>query len=383
MLLRIVDDLTSTKTLDAQLLAVSDSGLSINEGVHPSVTLDNLLHFLPNITKTPVAYSAGTTYGKYEDSRLFTDIVVDSDIIYQSLVASNTGNTPASSPTEWLVTTIEALRLKVFIHSVKQKALSDVNLVRRQVDNQYLYNVVEQGVAATTPSPAYIGYMIEPKGSDYTRITINQMALQATTASSQNLYVINQGQLITTLTLNPNLEGRLEFEEIAYSIPANKGAWIFAIDSQDVLTNGSYVDSLKYDGFVPQAVTGAGASPQAALYTRGGGGNGLSFNITVHFDPSVYIANNLKNFGKFLRAAFELQTLVMYRFNPNNRSNLQERTQWSAEALRDEVLVLSGDTSANKYDKARTEAISMLEKTNDKEINNNADDFIELTLAPH
>ena len=67
MLLGIVDDLTSNATLDDQLTAVSDSGLSINEGVHPSITIDNLLHFLPNKSKTPAAYVAGTTYGKFED----------------------------------------------------------------------------------------------------------------------------------------------------------------------------------------------------------------------------------------------------------------------------------------------------------------------------
>ena len=57
MLLGFVDDLTSENvTLDAQLLAVSDSGLSVNTGAHSSITIDNLLHFLPNITITFGAY---------------------------------------------------------------------------------------------------------------------------------------------------------------------------------------------------------------------------------------------------------------------------------------------------------------------------------------
>ena len=387
MLLGIVDDLTSNATLDDQLTAVSDSGLSINEGVHPSITIDNLLHFLPNKSKTPAAYVAGTTYGKFEDSRRFDDIVEDVGITYQSLVASNTGNTPASSPNEWLETNLDSLRLKVFINSAQNKAISDINLIRRHVDNQYLYNLVEQNRELTPVllPENYAGWSIEPKGSDYTRITINQAALQATTVSAQNLYVINQGVLVTTLILNPNLEGRLAFEEINYDIPSDKGMWIFAIDSQNVLREGGYLDPLKFDGFVPRLVTGTGSTPEDAKYSPSSGGNGLSFNITVHFDPAVYLANNLKNFGKLLRAAFELQTLRLYRSNSNNRSNRQELIQMDETQLREEVISRSdlSDSSASKYDRAVAEARSMLDKTFDREINNNADDSIEITLSPH
>ena len=385
MLLGIVDDYTSNKTLDAELLASPDSGLYFNSGVHPSITIDNLLHFLPNIDKTPANYEAGTTYGKYLDSRLFSDIVTDVGIIYQSKVANNTGNTPASSPDEWLETDLDSLRIKRFIQSVEDKALSDINLVKRQLDSQYLYNLVEQNrelVPQLLPSD-FAGYSFDFKGSDYAFLTINEIALQATTAAPQNLYVINQGVLIDTLILSPNLEGRLVFEDIDFVVPADKGMWIFAIDSQDVLRDSGFLDPLKFDGFVPRIVSGIGSTPESAKYSFGSTGNGLSFNITVHFDPAVYLSKNLKNFGKLLRAAFELQTLRMFRSNSNNKSNRQELIQMSDEQLRDEVLVVGGNTSAGNYEKAKTEAKSMLGKTFDREINNNANDSIEITLTPH
>lgn len=384
MLLRITDDLTSDVALDAQLLAVSDTGLSINEGVHPSITVDNLLAFLPNKSITPAAYVAGTTYTKYEDSRLLSDIVTDGGIIYQSLVVGNVGNTPASSATEWLVTTLPALRLKVFLNSVKSRVVSDLNLIRRLTDNQYLYNLVEQNenITATIPTGDYIGYSFEAKGSDYTSFTINQMALQATTASSQSLYVINQGVLVTTLTLNPNLEGRLEFEEIDYTF-SGKGQWYFVIDSQDVLTSGGYVEPLRYDGFVARTISGTGVSAQAALYSFGTGGNGLSFNITSHFDPAAYIDNNLKNFGKVLRACFELQSLRMFFANSNNVKNTNQLIGMDDVKLSNEVLVESGATSANKYKKAKDEAIGFLSKTYDREISKNNDDSLTITFSPH
>ena len=384
MLLGIVEDFTSDVTLDAQLLAVSDSGLSINEGVHPSITTDNLLHFLPIKSITPAAYVAGTTYTKYEDSRLLSDIATEAGIFYESLTVDNLNNTPSASPSNWLETNIESLRLKVFLHSVESRVATDLNLIRRLTDSQYLYNLIEQNdnVTAAIPSGDYIGYSFEAKGSDYTSFTINQIALQATTATPQSLYVINQGQIITTLTLNPNLEGRLEFEDIGYEF-SGKGQWYFVIDSQNVLTRGDYVDPLKYDGFVVRMISGTGASPQAALYNFGSGGNGLSFNITSHFNPAVYLKNNLKNFGRFIRACFELQALTMYRANSNNRSNLQERTQMTEELLRIEVMSLEHNTSASRYQSARKEAIGMLSKSDDREIENNDNDSVTITLSPH
>ena len=384
MLLGFVNDLTSDKTLDAQLLAVSDSGLIINSGVHPSITIDNLLHFLSDKKITPADYVAGAIYSKFEDSRLLTDIVMDGGIMYESLSDPNQGNTPATSTDDWLVTNIESLRIKVFLNTVLDRVKSDINLLRRQLDSQYLYNLIEQNrdITPSTPSGDYVGYSIEAKGSDYTGFTINQVALQATTATQQNLYVINQGQLIETIVLNPNAEGRLVFENIDRTY-SGKGMFIFAIDSQDVLKDGGWLDPLKYDGFVPRTVSGTGDTPEDAIYSFGTGGNGLSLNITAHFEPSVYVEKNLKNFGKFIRSCFELQALTMFRTNANNRSNLQERTQMNEDQLKIEVMSLEHNTSASRYEAARKEAVSMLDKTDDREIENNDEDSITISLTSH
>lgn len=383
MLLGIAEDFTTTTTLDSQLLAVPDSGLYYNSGVHPSVNLDNLLHFLPNIDFTFTDYAAGITYGKYEDTRKRGDIVSSAGNIYQSLTTGNIGNTPASSPTDWLETDIDSLRLKRFIQTVEDRAKGDINLVRRQIDNQYLYNIVEQNdnITATLLPNDYAAWIFEPKGSDYTTITLNQIALQATTASSQSLYVINQGQLITTITLNPNLEGRLVFEETNYTF-SGKGKWIFAIDSQNVLLDGGVVDPLKYDGFVCYTATGIGVAAKDAVYSNSTSGNGLSFNISVHLDPSVYLTNNLKNFGQYLQSCFELSTLNMYVSNANNRVNRTERIQMSEQLLLIETRELNHNTSAKRYEDNRKAAIKMLDKTFDREISSEEDD-LSITISSY
>lgn len=67
--LTFAEDFTSTISLDNSLTGLSDSGLYWNRGVHPVVTVDNLLSMLPSLTQSFTAYSAETDYSKFEASR--------------------------------------------------------------------------------------------------------------------------------------------------------------------------------------------------------------------------------------------------------------------------------------------------------------------------
>lgn len=380
MILTIAADFTDTVSLDSELTSLPDSGMYLNSGVHPSITVENLLSFLPNIDFTFGTYSAGTTYGKYTDSRQVTDIVLDSGITYQSLTAANTGNTPASSPDNWLVTDIDSLRIKSFVLRSQDNALVRINLTRRLVDSQQLYSLVEVSEQPQiTLLPAdFAAWVFEPKGSDYVKFRINQVALQATTASTVDLFVINQGVLITTLTLNPNLEGRLVFEDLDYEF-SFKGKTIFAIDAQNVLTNGSAIDPLKYNGFVAYTAVGIGATAEDSVYTYGTSNNGLSFNISTYFDGDSYIDDNLKEFGSYIQAAWEMDVMNMFLHNSNNRSNRTERIQAiDRELLLAETHNLDAATVVTKFTKEKKQAIKLLERTLDREINDN--DFeVEVT----
>lgn len=373
MILTIAQDFTDTVTLDSELTSLPDGGMYLNSGVHPSITVNNLLNFLPDVPFTFVAFAAGTTYGKYTDTRVSTDIVSDGGKIYQSLTALNIGNTPASSPANWLETDIDSLRIKSFALRSQDNAVAKINLNRIQLDSQFLYNIVEvneEPEISLLPND-FSAWVFEPKGSDYTTFTINQVALQATTATPQNLYVVNQGVLVTTLTLNPNLEGRLEFEEINFTF-SGKGKWIFAIDSQNVLLNGAVIDPLNFDAFVAYTATGIGLTAEDSVYSFGTTNNGLSFNITTHFDPTVYINNNLVNFVAYLQAAWELDVLNMFLFNSHNRSNRQERTQTIDRTnLIAETRELEAATVIRKFEKEKKQAIKQLEKTLDRTINDN------------
>jgi hypothetical protein len=366
MILGIAEDFTNTTSLDSQLTSIPDSGMYLNSGVHPNITIDNLLNYLPNVDYTFTAYNAGTTYGKFDDSRAFTDIVIDSSIIYQSISASNTGNTPASSPSNWQVTTIESLRLKAFIQKVKDRVYSDLRLERRLVDSQYLYT--EGDTDVTLPND-YAAWVFEAKGSDYTSIRINEISLQANTASPVDIYIVNQEALVTTLSITPN-NGALEFTDFDYTL-TGKGKWIVAIDSQSVKTNGYTIDPLNFDGFVAYTATGTGASPQAATYTYGTTDNGLGFNVSSFFNSTNYIDHNFLEFGSYIRATFELMCFEMFLANSHNRSNREQRNLFNEQLLIAELKEMSTDSVIKRYTKEKKKAITQLEKTLDRNINDN------------
>lgn len=376
MILTIAESFSSTVDLDSELTATPSSGLYLNSGVQPLINVENLLSLLPRIEFTFAAYLAGTTYGKFETTRKKSDIVLYDSKIYQSLTVGNIGNTPDSSPSDWLETNIESLRIKTAFWSAQSNALNKLSLNKRLINNQYLYNIVEvsEGSQQVLLPNDYAAWVFEPKGSDYVSFTINQIALQATTATPQSLYVVNQGVLVDTITLNPNAQGRLEFEEVSYSF-YGKGKWIFAIDSQNVLLNGSVVDPFKFDGFEAYTAYGVGDTPEDAQYSYTTVNNGLSFNISCYLDPSIYINNNLVRFAPYIQKAWELDVLNTFLVNANNRSNTSERNAINLTELKFETKDRENGSVLNGYEREYNKAIKLIAKTFDTQLLDNNGDF--------
>jgi hypothetical protein len=364
MILTFAEDFSTTTNLDSELIGASDSGLYWNRGTHPVVTAANLLELLPITEFTFSDYAVGTTYEKFEDSRSRSDIVLSGGKVYQSLVASNIGNDPVSSPTQWLETNIESLRIKSFIWSVEDSVSSALSINRKLIENQYIYNVGDQTV--TLPND-FSGWVFEPKGSDYVNIRINQIALQALTSSPVNLYVINQNTLVDTIVLNPQ-DGKLVFEDSNYVI-SGKGRFIFAFDSQDVLSNNAFNSPLKNKGFVGYPVSGIGATAEDAEYTEVSNGNGLNFNISAYLDSDEFISNNKIDLAKFYQAQFEMDFLNMLLSSANSRSNRTQRILTDGLLDRNmlflEVSDLNNNTAARRYDEQRKTAISSINATFD------------------
>jgi len=363
MVLGITEDFTSNAVLDSQLKS-STSGLYLNSGVHPSITVDNLLNFLPILNVTTLAWSSTKTYEIYGRDK--SDLVTYNNKVYQSIQATNLNQNPASATTYWLETNLDSLRIKTLIQQVKDKVYSDLNLTRRLVNNQMLYEI---GDTVKTLPNDYAAWVFEAKGSDYVSFRINQIAFQKESTTPVNLYVINQGVLKDTLTITPS-NGVLEFKDSGYTFSGH-GKWIFAIDSTDVLVSGRSIDALKYDGFVVYTANGIGASPETSNYSYGTMGNGLGFNITVLLDSAIYIDNNINEFANYIRATFEYMVFQMFYHNPNNNSNVNVLIQMEKDILLQELKNIQANTVAKRYEDEKRKAIKQLQKTFDTQLDDN------------
>lgn len=362
MVLGIAQDFTSTVVLDSELTSLPSSGLYLNSGVHSSITVENILFFLPKTIFTFSEWDSNTAYEKYSLSRNSKDIVTSGGKIYQSIKAGT--NNLVSDTEYWLETNIESLRIKSFIQKVEDRVLIDLNLNKRLVENQYLY---ENGDTLTTLRNNYSGWVLEPKGSDYVSIKVNEISLQKDGTTPVNLYIVNQETLIDTIQITPN-NGQISFKPVDLVLKG-KGEFKLVIDSTDVYTGNATVNPFKFNGFVLKSVNGTGDAPNTANYTYNTIGNGLGLNVTAYLDAQQYIDNNLSEFGSFIRQTFELMCFEMFLHNSNNRSNVSQRIQMQEKYLLAELKDMQNETSIRKYHREKKKAIEQMKRTFDNQLN--------------
>jgi hypothetical protein len=374
MVLGIAEDFSSNVTLDSQLTGLPESGLFLNSGVHPSITVENLLSFLPVIDFVIAAWDELKPYDVYATSRQKRDIVTHENVIYQSVATNNIGNEPPGGA--WVATNIESLRIRNFIDKVQDRVYADLNLTKRLVNNQYLYEVGKQ--ERQLPND-YCGWVFEPKGSDYITLRINEICLQKSGTTPVELYIINQGSVIDTIEVVPK-NGKISFDKYPNLTFSGKGKWMFVMDSTTVFSNNGYIDPLKYDGFVAYTCVGIGDAPETATYSYNTTGNGLGFNISAFLNSSLYIENNVNEFGDLIRSTFEYMTLLEFLYNSNNRKNMAQRVQLDKEMLMFETKNLDHDTSVRRYYAEKKKAIKTLERTFDTQLANNNDE-LEITIS--
>ena len=375
MVLGISEDFSSLVQLDSQLKSIPTSGLYLNSGVHPSITLDNLLNFLPSLPFTFTAWSGATTYGVFLDSRNRTDIVSFNDKIYQSIKTSNLNNSPnEGGSTYWLETNMESLRLKLFVEQVKDRVYSDLSLTKRLVNNQFLY---ENSKNVRTLTNDYHAWVIEPKGSDYVSFRINQISVQKDGTTPVDVYILSQNTLLDTIQITPN-NGELVFRDTDITL-SGKGAFKIAIDSQEVYANNVTIDPLKFNGFVAYTAIGTGGAPETATYTYNTFGFGVGLNISAYLDATVYINNNLKDIAGLIRATFELMTFEMFLHNANNASNRGQRIQLNNEMLLAELKDMQNETVVRRYHRELKRVKGIMQKTFDNQLNDH--DGIEVKIG--
>jgi hypothetical protein len=363
MVLGISEDYTVDIDFDSELTNIPSSGLYINSGVHPSITNENLLEFLPKTVITFIEWSNSTTYAVFAETRNKKDIVLKGGKIYQSIKAGINQDPATEDSLYWLESNMQSLRLKNFIEKVKDRVYTDLSLDKRLINNQFLY---DNGTNPVTLLNNYAGWVIEPKGSDYVSFRINQISLQKDGVTPVNLYIINQNTLIKTITITPN-NGELNFVNTDIVL-SGKGAFKLVIDSTDVYVGNSQIDPKRFDGFVAYTTNGTGDAPEGSKYSYSTYGNGIGLNITAYLDSKVYVDNNLSNFGSFIRATFEYMAFQMFMHNSSNASNRAQRLQMADNILMAELKEMKSDTVVRRYINEKSKAVKMLEKTFDTQL---------------
>lgn len=366
MVLGFVNDLTINETLDDQLINPS-SGVYINSGVHSSVTLKNLLSILPKIDFSFDDWDNSTTYGDFLESRAITDIVTDGTTLYQSKESPNVGNA-LTDTAYWLPTNEDSIRLKIFIQKVTDRVYNDLSIEKKLVNNQYLYEI---GDTEITLPDDYAAWTFEARGSDYVKFRMNQIAIQANTTGSVDVYVVNQGTLVSTISVPVN-NGVFAWNQIDYEFSGH-GPFHFAIDSQSVQVGDKTVDPFNFEGFIGYTSTGTGSTPESAEYSDYMVGVGIGVNLTVYFDPQQYIDNNTNEFARFIRAAFVYSFFETLLNNSGVRSNDVQRILVDAKRMSAELMDKENNTVGGRYHRAMKEARTLIRKAHDVQLAQSAD----------
>lgn len=363
MVLGISEDFTSNVVLDSSLTSIPESGIYINSGVHSSITLGNLLAFLPKLDFDFDDWNASKTYNVFLKSRNKNDIVSYNDKIYESISIDNLNNNPIDNPESWIETNMDSLRIKIFLEKVKDRMYRDLGLTKRLINNQYIYSV--GNIEKTLPSN-YAAWVFESKGSDYVDIKINEICLQKNSTDPINIYVINQKTLLDTISLTPD-NGKVTFRPVDITF-SGKGRFIIAFDSTDVVSSNSTIDPLRFNGFVAYTAIGTGLSPENSNYTYNTYDNGMGVNVTVSLNSNKFIENNLIGLSEYLRATFEYMVFEMFLHNSNNRVNRAQRIQLDDDLLVFELKDQNANTIISRYKKERKKCIEAINNTFDNQL---------------
>lgn len=368
MILGVIEDYTTEDVyIDEQLLDNSDSGLYLNSGVHPSLNLRNLLDFLPFEEPEFKSYSTTKAYNVYNESFKREDVVKHNGVLYLCLQA-NTGEVPNTSSDYWLRTSIESLRIRSFIKKVEERVKSELNLNKRLVNNQFIY---ENGINNIDIPEDFFGWAFEPRGSDYVSIRINSLSFCKDGITPVDFYIINQGVQVDTFQVTPD-DGRTVFKRIN-KVMSGKDPFYLVTPSTQVKKGRNYNDPLKYDGFLAYPVIGKGVSVESADYRALYYGNGIGLNLSAFFDGTAYLEDNISDYGSFVRATLEYLAFQTFLHNSNNRSNRSEAIQLEDNLLMAELKDKDADTVISRFYKERKYAKRRLEKTLDTSLKEDID----------
>ena len=371
--------------IDSLLTGSSKSGRYFNAGTTSLLrNLDNIYSVAPYFEDyTYDAYGVGTTY-------LEDDVVVDSEIIYQSLVSANTGNA-LSDTTFWRVTNSFSLWLKEQIQSSVEIVLSEVLKPNPIITNDSIYRKGSISDDLVPNDGKLVGYIFKLLNSEYLQATIDSLGLQfkGTVAEAIDFYLYNQNELIQTITITPtSIDGNLVWYDISETpivIDGSKaGNWYLCYNQTDLTTidavgdntvfpnafneyNNSLIDyqlDNAFDVLPFEAVIGSNLNDINDSNFKFTTTFGMNFKITIESNLNYFAKTNINAFAKCVQLQTAYTLLENALGNVNAKSNRFERNQtvfFDEKMLSYELKSFEGDTLIKRLKSAYKELKGSIE----------------------
>jgi hypothetical protein len=337
---------------------------------HPLLNIENIDMSSRNYALYNFAeWAAGTTYAS-------GDRVRSSGIVYESLVDANTGNTPASSPTQWS----EVNLLSLYLEDVFRDAISDTVqqvFIRKKLNGQtktLLQNLrLSQGAGAFNDliinEGALVGVEFSLKYNQNIKAVIDRLGLQINTPQTGiNFYLYHSSQLapLRTIVINQTAASSLQWHEIDVEINFfndlhDAGGVFYLMYDQNQLTGQAlrkrhnwdkppcrycnYHDVQNFNLYSRYLYLRTVRVPQADRNTTNDihmwdleknvyepdNNYGLNFAWTVRCDLTDYIIRN-KDVFEYAVRDMTIQKLLENMANSTRQNGLDEKTRLMARA---------------------------------------------------
>lgn len=233
-------------------LLTTETGLYFQDA-HPLLTIENIDQCARNFDHYSFPnYAAGSTYSTGQRVRF-------SGLVYESLVDSNTGNQPDTSPIQWT----EVNLLSQFLISMVEAGVNDVakflfidkkirEITKTIFENVLLFTGVGSLADKVIKRDRFVGFAIELKDHNNLQTIINRIGMQFDTVNPAfDLYVFHTSRTDPIATLQFNVTGPNNF---SWHTPTTGSIPTLEYHSRDYDVGGLFIIGYYEEDLVGQAI---------------------------------------------------------------------------------------------------------------------------------
>lgn len=355
----ILEDYTISGLDLGEDLVNPTSGLFLNDGVSPLITVKNLLNFLPYLDYLIPEWDNLKNYELYD-----SDIkgLVSYNSKFYICKESNVGLQPDLNPISWAETNKESVVLMNFVKNVVDRALLSLS-IENVISEKNIVDVTKSSDYDFSLISDYVGLSFNLLDDFNTYLNIKKLSIQANTINPIDVYVVNNGVLLQTIQLTPE-NGLISFKDVDLKLKGF-GTFYLVMESSSVKKGTGYLDKYNFDGVVVSGVLGKGNSPESSEFSENPSTNGFGVVYSVEMDIKDSYKTKPTTFFNYIKSCFEYSCFELFLYNPNATSNQHQKVIMDKNLLQNELKILDADTVAkrrNDYKKQLEDVLSSMFK---------------------